>query len=88
MIKTLSDDKGQNQRKDSYSQQDLKDILKEYKLDDNFTHPDLSVKELKKFIKQSKSMFGSNTDFRIQWDYETFKWKWMKESSTVLEFFM
>ena len=88
MIKTLSDDKGQNQRKNSYSHQELKDILKEYKVNDNFTHPDLSVKELKKFIKQSKSMFGSNTDFIIQWDYETFKWKWMKESSTVLEFFM
>ena len=88
MIKTLSDDKGQNQRKNSYSHQELKDILKEYKVNDNFTHPDLSVKELNKFIKQSKSMFGSNNDFRIQWDYETFKWKWMKESSTVLEFFM
>ena len=88
MIKTLSEDKGQNQRKNSYNHQELKDILKVYKLDDNFTHPDLSVKELKKFIKQSKKKFNCLKDFRIQWDYETFKWKWMKESSTVLEFFM
>ena len=88
MIKTLSDDKGINQRKNSYSHQDIKDILKEYKLDDKFTHPDLSVKELKKFIKQSKKKFNSLKDCKIQWDYDTFKWKWMKESSTVLEFFM
>jgi hypothetical protein len=42
---TLSDDKGINQRNNSYSHQDLKDILKEYKLNDKFTHPDLTVKE-------------------------------------------
>ena len=44
---TLSDDKGINQRNHSYSHQDLKDILKEYKLNDKFTHPDLTVKEVK-----------------------------------------
>ena len=88
MIKTLSDDKGQNQRKNSYSQKELKDILKKYKVNDKFTHPDLSVKEVKKYIKQIKSKSNSLKDCKIQWDYETFKWKWMKESSTVLEFFM
>ena len=84
MIKILSDDKGQNQRNNSYSHSDLKDILKEYKVNDKFTHPDLSVKEVKKFIKQSKKKFNSLKDCKIQWDYDTFKWKWMKESSTVL----
>ena len=88
MIKTLSDDKGINQRKNSYSHQDIKDILKKYKVNDKFTHPDLSVKEVKKYIKQIKSKSNSLKDCKIQWDYETFKWKWMKESSTVLEFFM
>ena len=62
--------------------------LKKYKVNDKFTHPDLSVKEVKKFIKQSKKKFNSLKDCKIQWDYKTFKWKWMKESSTVLEFFM
>ena len=52
---TLSDDKGINQRQISYSHQDLKNILKDYKLNDKFTHPDLSVKEVKKYIKQIKS---------------------------------
>ena len=91
---TLCDDKGINQRQISYSHQDLKNILKDYKLNDKFTHPDLSVKEVKevkevkKYIKQIKSKSNSLKDCRIQWDYETFKWKWMKESSTVLEFFM
>ena len=41
---TLSDDKGINQRQNSYSHEDLKKILKDYKVDDNFTHPDLSLK--------------------------------------------
>ena len=87
MIKTLSDDKGQNQRNNSYSHSDLKDILKEYKVNDKFTHPDLSVKEVKKYIKQIKSKSISLKDCRIQWDYDTYKWRWMRESST-LEFFM
>ena len=87
MIKTLSDDKGINQRQKSYSQNALKDILKEYKLNDKFTHPDLSVKEVKKYIKQIKSKSISLKDCRIQWDYDTYKWRWMKETST-LEFFM
>ena len=87
MIKTLSDDKGINQRQKSYSHNDLKDILKDYKVDDNFTHPDLSVKELKKYIKQIKSKSSIQQDCRIQWDYDTYKWRWMRESST-LEFFM
>ena len=52
---TLSDDKGVNQRQISYSHQDLKNILKDYKLNDKFTYPDLSVKEVKKYIKQIKS---------------------------------
>ena len=52
---TLSDDKGINQRQISYSHQDLKNILKDYKLNDKFTYPDLSVKEVKKYIKQIKS---------------------------------
>jgi hypothetical protein len=87
---TLSDDKGINQRNNSYSHQDLKDILKEYKLNDKFTHPDLTVKEVKevkKYIKQIKSKSNSLKDCRIQCDYDSFKWKWMKETST-LEFFM
>ena len=84
---TLSDDKGINQRKNSYSQNDLKNILKDYKVDDNFTHPDLSVKEVKKYIKQIKSKSSIQQDCRIQWDYDTYKWRWMRESST-LEFFM
>ena len=29
----------------------------------------------------------SQKDFKIQWDYDTYKWKWMKETST-LELFM
>ena len=84
---TLSDDKGINQRQNSYSHEDLKNILKDYKVDDNFTHPDFSVKEVKKYIKQSKRKSSSQKDFRIQWDYDTYKWKWMKETST-LELFM
>ena len=80
---TLSDDKGINQRKNSYSQNDLKDILKDYKVDDNFTHPDLSVKEVKKYIKQIKSKSSIQQDCRIQWDYDTYKWRWMRESSTL-----
>ena len=84
---TLSDDKGVNQRQISYSHQDLKNILKDYKLNDNFTHIDFSVKELKKYIKQIKSKSISLKDCRIQWDYDTYKWRWMRESST-LEFFM
>ena len=83
MIKTLSDDKGQNQRQKSYSYNDLKDILKDYKVNEKFTHPDFSVKELKKFIKQSKKKSNTLKDCRIQWDYDTFKWSWMKESSTL-----
>jgi hypothetical protein len=84
---TLCDDKGINQRQISYSHQDLKNILKDYKLNDKFTHPDLSVKEVKKYIKQIKSKSRIRHDCRIQWDFETFKWRWMRESST-LEFFM
>ena len=84
---TLSDDKGINQRQKSYSHEDLKNILKDYKVDDNFTHIDFSVKELKKYIKQIKSKSISLKDCRIQWDYDTYKWRWMRESST-LEFFM
>ena len=84
---TLSDDKGINQRQISYSHEDLKNILKDYKVDDNFTHIDFSVKELKKYIKQIKSKSSIQQDCRIQWDFETFKWRWMRESST-LEFFM
>ena len=84
---TLSDDKGVNQRQISYSHEDLKNILKDYKLNDNFTHIDFSVKELKKYIKQIKSKSISLKDCRIQWDYDTYKWRWMRESST-LEFFM
>ena len=87
MIKTLSDDKGINQRQKSYSHEDLKNILKDYKVDDNFTHIDFSVKELKKYIKQIKSKSSIQQDCRIQWDYDTYKWRWMRESST-LEFFM
>ena len=84
---TLSDDKGINQRQKSYSHEDLKNILKDYKVDDNFTHIDFSVKELKKYIKQIKSKSSIQQDCRIQWDYDTYKWRWMRESST-LEFFM
>ena len=84
---TLSDDKGENQRQKSYSHEDLKNILKDYKVDDNFTHIDFSVKELKKYIKQIKSKSSIQQDCRIQWDYDTYKWRWMRESST-LEFFM
>jgi len=84
---TLSDDKGINQRQISYSHEDLKNILKDYKVNDNFTHIDFSVKELKKYIKQIKSKSSIQQDCRIQWDFETFKWRWMRESST-LEFFM
>jgi hypothetical protein len=84
---TLSDDKGINQRQKSYSHNDLKDILKDYKVDDNFTHIDFSVKELKKYIKQIKSKSSIQQDCRIQWDYDRYKWRWMRESST-LEFFM
>ena len=84
---TLSDDKGINQRQISYSHQDLKNILKDYKLNDKFTHPDLSVKEVKKYIKQIKSKSRIQQDCRIQWDYDRYKWRWMRESST-LEFFM
>ena len=84
---TLSDDKGINQRQISYSHQDLKNILKDYKLNDKFTYPDLSVKEVKKYIKQIKSKSRIRQDCRIQWDYDTYKWRWMRESST-LEFFM
>ena len=87
MIKTLSDDKGINQRQKSYSHEELKNILKDYKVDDNFTHIDFSVKELKKYIKQIKSKSSIQQDCRIQWDYDTYKWRWMRESST-LEFFM
>ena len=87
MIKTLSDDKGINQRQKSYSHDDLKNILKDYKVDDNFTHIDFSVKELKKYIKQIKSKSSIQQDCRIQWDFDTYKWRWMRESST-LEFFM
>ena len=74
---TLSDDKGINQRQNSYSHEDLKNILKDYKVDDNFTHIDFSVKELKKYIKQIKSKSSIQQDCRIQWDYDTYKWKWM-----------
>ena len=84
---TLSDDKGINQRQISYSHEDLKNILKDYKVNDNFTHIDFSVKELKKYIKQIKSKSSIQQDCRIQWDYDTYKWRWMRESST-LEFFM
>jgi hypothetical protein len=84
---TLSDDKGINQRQNSYSHEDLKNILKDYKVNDKFTHPDFSVKELKKYIKQSKKKFNSLKDCKIQWDYDRYKWRWMRESST-LEFFM
>ena len=84
---TLSDDKGINQRQKSYSHEELKNILKDYKVDDNFTHIDFSVKELKKYIKQIKSKSSIQQDCRIQWDYDTYKWRWMRESST-LEFFM
>ena len=84
---TLSDDKGINQRQKSYSHEDLKNILKDYKVDDNFTHIDFSVKELKKYIKQIKSKSSIQQDCRIQWDFDTYKWRWMRESST-LEFFM
>ena len=84
---TLSDDKGINQRQKSYSHEDLKNILKDYKVNDNFTHIDFSVKELKKYIKQIKSKSSIQQDCRIQWDYDTYKWRWMRESST-LEFFM
>ena len=84
---TLSDDKGINQRQISYSHEDLKNILKDYKLNDNFTHIDFSVKELKKYIKQIKSKSSIQQDCRIQWDYDRYKWRWMRESST-LEFFM
>ena len=80
---TLSDDKGINQRQKSYSHEDLKNILKDYKVDDNFTHIDFSVKELKKYIKQIKSKSSIQQDCRIQWDFETFKWRWMRESSTL-----
>ena len=76
-----------NQRKNSYSQEDLKDILKDYKVNDKFTHPDFTEKELKKFIRQTKSKSRSLKDCKIQWDYDNYKWKWMKETST-LEFFM
>jgi hypothetical protein len=84
---TLSDDKGINQRQNSYSHEDLKNILKDYKVNDKFTHPDLSVKELKKFIKQSRTKYNSLKDCRIQWNDDTYKWMWMKETST-LEFFL
>ena len=84
---TLSDDKGINQRQNSYSHEDLKKILKDYKVDDNFTHPDFSLKEIKKYIKQSKKKSSIQQDCRIQWDYDTYEWMWMKETST-LEFFM
>ena len=84
---TLSDDKGINQRQKSYSHEDLKNILKDYKVDDNFTHIDFSVKELKKYIKQIKSKSSIQQDCRIQWDFDTYKWRWMKETST-LEFFL
>ena len=50
-------------------------------------HPDLSVKELKKFIKQSRTKYNSLKDCRIQWNDDTYKWMWMKETST-LEFFL
>ena len=80
---TLSDDKGINQRQKSYSHEDLKNILKDYKVDDNFTHIDFSVKELKKYIKQIKSKSSIQQDCRIQWDYDTYKWRWMRESSTL-----
>ncbi len=76
-----------NQRQNSYSQEELKNILKDYKVNDNFTHPDFSVKELKKFIRQSRTKSRSLKDCKIQWDYDNYKWKWMKETST-LEFFM
>jgi len=87
LIKTLSDDKGINQRQKSYSQENLKDILKDYKVNEKFTHPDFSLKEIKKYIKQSKKKSSIQQDFRIQWDYDTYKWMWMKETST-LELFM
>ena len=83
----LSDDKGQNQRQKYYSQDDLKDILKDYKVNENYTHPDFSEKELKKFIKQSKKKSRSLKDFNIQWDYDKYKWRWMRETSTLESFF-
>ena len=87
MIKTLNDDKGINQRQKSYSHNDLKNILKDYKVNEKFTHPDFSLKEIKKYIKQSKKKSSIQQGFRIQWDYDTYKWMWMKETST-LELFM
>ena len=86
-IMTSIDNKGINQRQNSYSQNDLKDILKDYKVNENFTHPDFTEKELKKFIRESRSKSRSLKDCKIQWDYDKYKWKWMKETST-LEFFM
>ena len=83
----ISDKQVINQRQNSYSHEDLKNILKDYKVNDNFTHPDFSVNELKKYIKQSKKKFNSLKDCKIQWDYDTYKWRWIRESST-LEFFM
>ena len=84
---TLSDDKEINQRQNSHSHEDLKNILKDYKVNDNFTHPDLSVREVRKYIKQSRTKSSNHKDCRIQCDYDTYKWRWMRESST-LEFFM
>ena len=83
----ISDKQVINQRQNSYSHEDLKNILKDYKVDDNFTHPDFSLKEIKKYIKQSKKKSSIQQDCRIQWDYDRYKWMWMKETST-LEFFM
>ena len=83
----ISDKQVINQRQNSYSHEDLKNILKDYKVNDNFTHPDLSVREVRKYIKQSRTKSSNHKDCRIQWDYDTYKWRWMRESST-LEFFM
>ena len=86
-IMTSSDNKGINQRQNSYSQEDLKNILNDYKVNDKFTHPDFTEKELKKFIRQTtKSKFRSLKDCRIQWDYDKYKWKWMRETSTLESF--
>ena len=79
----ISDKQVINQRQNSYSHEDLKNILKDYKVNENFTHPDFTEKELKKFIRQSKKKSNTLKDCNIQWDYDKYKWKWMKETSTL-----
>jgi hypothetical protein len=79
---------------DSYSAEELKLIRTGYKRIENFSHPEFSLKAIKRFLAKYKKVMSGKNLMKIYLDPDDYKWKWNlaligdKPQTTIVDFFV